>query len=482
MKKLNNKSSFTLLCGFFLLLIVFLAACGGAAPEAEAPQAAVEEPAEEAVEEVEEAVEEEMMEEEMAEEAEPEIQAEEVVLPVSASSSEDEEGSPHEPGVGAKAEPTRAAAEVAMAEAEVRVADGEAAEVDTIELASESLLTAGEIDDNELWDDYLLYLRQYKGPEIIWVDVVERHILTVLDGDGRPIAGEAVEILAAGQVVQSLVTHSDGSILIFPNTFDLEAEGTELEARFVETGDLIAFELGTAQREWELVVDSYANQSQVKLDVHFLIDTTGSMADEINQLRDNMIAISQQIDALPAAPDVRYGMTLYRDRDDAYHVEVTDFTPDVSAFVAELNQVEADGGGDYPEDLSQGLLEALAVPEWRIENTVSLIFLIADAPPHIDYADAESNYAEQTMVAAESGIKIFSIASSGLDSQGEYVFRQMAQMTGGRFIFLTYGDEGAGSTGGETDMTIDAEDFTVEALDDLIVQIIEEEVGLQSER
>jgi len=312
--------------------------------------------------------------------------------------------------------------------------------------------------------------------------VVERHILVVRDSNGRPVVGERVEILANGQVVQSLYTHSDGSVLIFPATYGLAEGVSNLEARLVETGDSLQLDLGTAQRDWELVAESYAAQDEVKLDIHFLIDTTGSMADEINQLRDNMIAISQQIDALPTAPNVRYGMTLYRDRDDAYLVEVTDFTPDVSVFVSELSLVEADGGGDYPEDLAQGLLEALAEPEWRIENTISLIFLIADAPPHIDYVDAESDYAQQTQLAAESGIKIFSIASSGLDPQGEYIFRQMAQITGGRFIFLTYGEDGAGSTGEETTMNVDADDFTVEALDDLIVKIVEEEVRNQIDR
>lgn len=478
MQKAKRNTPITLLCGFFILIIIVLTACGGGdAPPfqtAEEPARAVEEQANEVEEVVEEAAEEAMAGGAYSDA--PEAPENEAADPVSASSSEDEEGSPFVPGSDSKVEPTRAAAEVALADAEVRIAVGESENI-IPEPQPSSLLTAGEIDDNANWDDYLLYLRQYAGAEILWVDVIERHIVQVRDSNGRPISGEVVELLVDGQVVKSLRTHSDGSILIFPAALGLPAAAANLEAKLIKTGDMVILELGGSQRDWELVAPAYVAQSQVKLDIHFLIDTTGSMADEINQLRDNMINIARQIDALPAAPNVRYGMTLYRDREDAYVVESVDFVPDVAAFVEHLNHVEADGGGDYAEDLTQGLFRALEEPEWRIENTVSLIFLIADAPPHLDYGDDTFNYAVHTQRAAELGIKIYSIASSGLDEQGEYIFRQMAQITGGRFIFLTYGEAGPGSTGEHTDMTVDLKDFTVEALDDLIVKIVEEELA-----
>jgi hypothetical protein len=76
--------------------------------------------------------------------------------------------------------------------------------------------------------------------------------------------------------------------------------------------------------------------------------------------------------------------------------------------------------------------------------------------------------------ATTRGIKIYPIASSGLDEQGEYVFRQLAQFTGGRFIFLTYGPEGPGSTGTQTDLNVS--DYTVSALDQLVVRIVEGEL------
>ena len=222
------------------------------------------------------------------------------------------------------------------------------------------------------------------------------------------------------------------------------------------------------------MVDSQSNTAETRLDLFFLIDTTGSMADEIEQLRENIRAISEQIDALPSQPNVRYGMTIYRDQGDLYTTRTFEFTPDVEFFAEGLSQVVADGGGDYPEDLDEGLYKAIRVPEWRVEETISLLFVITDAPPQRIYEERGFSYATEMVKAAERAIKIYPIGSSGLDEQGEYVLRQMAQFTGGRFLFLTYGASGAGTTGEETDLAV--EDYDVTSLDGLVLKIITEEL------
>jgi hypothetical protein len=81
--------------------------------------------------------------------------------------------------------------------------------------------------------------------------------------------------------------------------------------------------------------------------------------------------------------------------------------------------------------------------------------------------------------AAQRGIKICPIASSGLNEQGEYIFRQLAQYTMGRFVFLTYaGPTNGGAPGDVT--THHVEDYSVENLDDLLVRLIEEELAWQN--
>ena len=136
-------------------------------------------------------------------------------------------------------------------------------------------------------------------------------------------------------------------------------------------------------------------------------------------------------------------------------------------------RVVADGGGGDPEALDEALAGALAAPSWRpAAQAVQLVFLVADAPPQIA-RDVPTPYTASMLEAAERGVKIFPVSSSGTDDQAEYVFRQLAQFTGARYVFLTYGAAGR-ATGGSTDITeLDYEELS---LDYLIVRLISEEL------
>ncbi|MFQ5419058.1 MAG: VWA domain-containing protein [Anaerolineae bacterium] len=391
---------------------------------------------------------------------------------------------PASPSGGVKVAGTRAPADTAVSEViaagesaemafaddgEIRAASGEPA------IQPNSALNAGEVDDNADWDDYLLYLRDYAGAAVIEVDVSQRYQIFVRDSQGNPVLAARLAVKVNGQTIATLRTHSDGRAYFFPGAYDVAADEYEIVVTVNGRDETFTIPADSSQREWEIKHTGGDQGTAVtQLDVLFLIDATGSMADEINQLKDNIQAISAQIDALPSQPNVRFGMVTYRDKGDDFITNLFDFTPEVNEFAADLNTVFADGGGDYPEDLNEALFQAIHTPEWRVDNTVSLIFLVADAPPHLDYGQ-QNHYASEMLNAAARGIKIYPIASSGLDSQGEYVFRQLAQVTGGRFIFLTYGAGGPGTSGTETEFNV--EDYTVSALDQLVVKIVEEELA-----
>lgn len=225
-------------------------------------------------------------------------------------------------------------------------------------------------------------------------------------------------------------------------------------------------------RDHAIVVEAARPDGPTRLDVHFLIDATGSMGDEIDRLKATMAQVAARIAALPQLPDVRWGLTVYRDRGDAFVSRTTDFTADLATFTAELGDIVADGGGDEPESLNEALHGAVHGPSWDVDRAVEIAFLIADAPPHLDYPD-DADYAVDMLAAAEKGIAIVPIASSGLDDQGEYVFRQLAQATLGRFLFLTYGADGGPGDG----TTHDVEGYEVLSLDELVVRYVTEELA-----
>ena len=64
----------------------------------------------------------------------------------------------------------------------------------------------------------------------------------------------------------------------------------------------------------------------------FLLDATGSMGDEIGRLKDTIDTVAAQVDDFDSKPDVRFGMTLYRDQGDMFVTSTFDFTSDIAAF------------------------------------------------------------------------------------------------------------------------------------------------------
>ena len=335
-------------------------------------------------------------------------------------------------------------------------------------------LSAGKVNDNERWQEYLNYRKQYLGPGVHEVDISERYIITVSDPRGAPVHNAVVRVSAGQSPLFEGRTYVNGQTLFFPLAF-AASEG-------VETFNLVVEKDGISQRvefsrdserEWNVTLDLERSSSEgVPLDVLFLLDSTGSMADEIDQIKATLLSISSRIVDLPSQPDLRFGMVAYRDRGDEFVTRLYDFDDDVKHFHDTIRNVVADGGDDTPESLNEAYHVAVREPDWRLGNAIRLIFLIADAPPHLDYPD-DYSYAEEMMEAHRRGIKTFAIATSGLDEQGEYVFRQIAQHTMGQFVFLVYGP------GGSTSHNVG--EYTVERLDDLVVSLVKEELALLSQ-
>ncbi len=366
---------------------------------------------------------------------------------------------------GSRAEDSEDAAEVSEDVAEVKE-DG----AEEYEERVQPALSAGEVNDNERWDEYLQYRDQYTGPTIHDVDISERYIITVSDSAGETVPNAEVRVSSGDAVLFEGRTYANGQTLFFPLAF-AASEGAESFTLSVEK-DGATQELEFARgenRDWDVTLElDQAATEGVPLDILFLLDSTGSMADEIDQIKATLLSISSRISDLPSQPDLRFGMVAYRDRGDAFVTRVYDFEPDPQRFVETIRGVVALGGGDYPESLNEALHVAVHEPEWRPGDAIRLMFLIADAPPQLGYQD-DYSYADDMIEAHQQGIKTFSTASSGLDQQGEYVFRQIAQHTMGRFIFIVYG------AGGTTSHSVS--DYTIGRLDDLVVSLVEEELA-----
>ncbi|MDP2344289.1 MAG: VWA domain-containing protein [Deltaproteobacteria bacterium] len=335
-------------------------------------------------------------------------------------------------------------------------------------------LKAGTTDDNGDFAAFLGFLEERTKEAIpagaMKIDVRGRRFVRVVDVDGRPVPGAAIVIRdwKTEKVIATAKTYGDGRAPFYPSAQELTSSDSPRGRWLVEASDGQRAVTGTWKNEDEIALrlqiktagvdvgrpggstrsrgDGRLRQDQhdvgVPLDVLFLIDTTGSMGDEIERIKQTLLAMTAKVrQAGGRKVDLRYGAVLYRDVGDAYVTAAREFTGDIDAFDAALRDVQADGGGDTPESLNQGLAEAMVGVQWRAE-AAKVAFLVADAVPHMDYQD-DIPYGESLKDAVTLGIRVHAVAASGLadDDAGSLVFRQIAQYTRGRFIFIEYGDD-----------------------------------------
>jgi hypothetical protein len=181
------------------------------------------------------------------------------------------------------------------------------------------------------------------------------------------------------------------------------------------------------------------------VDVALVIDTTGSMGDEIQYLTAEFAAISGAVATAYPNSAQRWALVTYRDTPDTdpgddYVVQSVDFTSDMTTFASTVGIQSARNGGDYPESPELGL-QQMGQLTWRTDPSVAkLAFWVGDAPHHAERAAGMKQAIVQTQ---QSGIHLYPVSASGTDDLLELTMRSAAELTGGRYLFLT-NDSGVG--------------------------------------
>ena len=145
-----------------------------------------------------------------------------------------------------------------------------------------------------------------------------------------------------------------------------------------------------------------------KVDVVFVLDTTGSMSGLIQTAKEKIWSIATTMASAQPTPEIRIGLVAYRDRGDQYVTKVVDLSGDLDSVYATLMDFEAGGGGDSPESVNKALYDAVHQMSWSEgEQAYQVVFLVGDAPPHMDYN--EVRYPAIVAAANEKGIVINTI-------------------------------------------------------------------------
>ncbi len=170
-----------------------------------------------------------------------------------------------------------------------------------------------------------------------------------------------------------------------------------------------------------------------RVEVVFVLDTTGSMNGLIKAAKEKIWSIATTMAQAQSAPEIRMGLVAYRDRGDAYVTRVVDLSDDLDSMYATLMGFQADGGGDGPESVNQALYDAINGVSWgQDQKAYQVVFLVGDAPPHMDYPD-DVKYPITLAAARDKGIVVNTI-QCGHNGQTTRQWEQIAQLGYGQYF------------------------------------------------
>lgn len=334
------------------------------------------------------------------------------------------------------------------------------------------LLTAGEWRDNDNWGFFtnLVNTDKITFPSY-GIDPRYRLKITVKNDAGEPVPNATAKLFdeKTHQKIWSSVSDHSGVAYLFAEP---DTETVSITVTNGENSEIIEpFSLKKQSADNQRTAATVSEELNVTIggekkafantEVMFILDTTGSMSDEMLFLQSEFSAITKEI----GTERTKYSVNFYRDEGDEYVTKCSDFTDDISDLQQRLNAETADGGGDIPEAVAEILQQTISQGKWS-EESVKLAFLIFDAPPH---EEKEAILQKAISDAAEKGIRLIPVVSSNSERDTELFARAIAIKTGGTYVFLT-DDSGIGDSHLEPIIG----DYQVEKLYDIIIRVIKE--------
>ena len=177
------------------------------------------------------------------------------------------------------------------------------------------------------------------------------------------------------------------------------------------------------------------------LDVACVLDTTGSMGSLLHAAQTHLTELLRELSAgATHALSLRVGFVEYRDHppQDTMTTRVHAFTDDLKRAQKTVDGFRAQGGGDGPEAVFDGIVAAVDELDWR-NHAQRVAVLIGDAPPHGMGAGGDGfrqgcpcgETPDSVSARAENArITLYAI---GLQPNLERYFEPLAAPTGGQF-------------------------------------------------
>jgi hypothetical protein len=198
-------------------------------------------------------------------------------------------------------------------------------------------------------------------------------------------------------------------------------------------------ELNTPVSQYKHKPVSQYDYSLSDVDVAFVVDTAGSMSNEIAQIQADLSSLVGQLKETTRT--YRVAVVSYRDfsqrtgssNDYPFRVDQT-FTDDLDLIQAAIDSLTPQGGGDCPETVFSGIQAAIELP-WSTFGT-RIVIVIGDAPALSP--EPISNLTVSKIVKnsiARRVVQVIGVDVGYLNDNG--ALRQIAAGTGGSVIPVT---------------------------------------------
>jgi len=175
-----------------------------------------------------------------------------------------------------------------------------------------------------------------------------------------------------------------------------------------------------------------AKKQKPRIEVCFVLDTTGSMGGLIAGAKEKIWSMANEMISAKPTPEIRIGLIGYRDKTDAYITKVYPLSNDIDDIYAKLMAFKAQGGGDTPESVNQALNEGVTKMDWsKSRDVLKVIFLVGDAPPHMDYKQ-DVKYTDSCKLAMKKDIIVNTIQCGNMASTTP-IWQEIARKAEGKF-------------------------------------------------
>ena len=331
------------------------------------------------------------------------------------------------------------------------------------------VITAAEWNDLDNWSfwENTISTGDYQLIPDYWTIFNNNRVAVIVaSADGSPIVNALVKLKRDSTTIFTARTDNKGKAELWIDLFQRNTKPDFSNFSIDVNNGASVISPVRAYKEGinNVVLPSTAINNEIE--ISFVVDATGSMGDELEFLKTELLDVIARIKNSNPNASVLTSSIFYRDEGDDYVTKVSNFTPDNSETVNFIKRQSAGGGGDFPEAVHTALDKATNQLQWSINSKTRIMFLILDAPPHEDNL-VISSLQSSLLKAAKKGVKIIPITASGIDKKTEFLMRFLAITTNGTYVFIT-NDSGVGNDHLEASVG----EYQVELLNDLMVRLI----------